>query len=284
MNESSPAFEERKTDIPSPARSDSFSSPNEKIDLPPPIEITKIAAILIRGGILDKKAAIDEALALYLQTEARYNELGELTFERLLKEIGDLGLLDWVSERAGRRKKLRLYPDKARVDSETQRRFFDGQLDKVRSYLHKKAAYLSMKKTRSVQSTIRLYFRKTAHDHNLKNKKKIEELEKELSRLAKQRTREKGRTVTVEEIQNGMQLWHDQTRRDGDREYDDFMSKAAVWADGNLLYWELSEGFLETLIDFRRGLKERHIGIRDLEAELKHAVAAKRGKKRAPRK
>jgi hypothetical protein len=120
--------------------------------------------------------------------------------------------------------------------------------------------------------------------------------------VAKQKTKKLGRTVTVDEIRSG---WHvpeydpvshsaPSLRRDGAGEYDDFLSQAAVCTDGKLeghhfrhgkvLYWELPERFLHKLIDFRRRLKEKHVGVRELEAELKRSPAAKRGQKATPRK
>jgi len=137
--------------------------------------------------------AIDEAIALFLRAKVRYDELVGLTFDQVLKEVGDLALLDRISEREGPPKKLRLYPDNARVDPETQKQFFHDRLDEARSYLQEKAPYLHMRKTRSVLDTIRLYFLKTAHDHNLHNKKKIEELERQFAQAAKQRTKQMGR-------------------------------------------------------------------------------------------
>jgi hypothetical protein len=274
--------------------SESSSTPKEGTELPPPIEIAKVAAILSQGRNLDRKKAIDEAIALCLQAGIRYAELVELRLDQIVVELGDAALLDSALT-TSRPKKLRLYPDDAKPDVETRKQFFEGDLDQVRSYLQKRAAYLNMLKTRSVLSTIELYFLKTAHDHNLDNKEKIEELEKKYDRAAKQRTKESGRIVTVDEVRNGWELTeHDRVRRDGEREYEDFMDRAAVRADGTwedhrfrpgkVLYWELPESFLDKLLNFRRTLKEGRVGIRDVEAELKRsAQAAKRGKKRASR-
>jgi hypothetical protein len=292
MSETSSALEVGEANLPPPGMTESSSTPTEDgTELPPPIEIAKVAAILSRDRNLDRRKAIDEAIALCLEAGIRYAELVELTADQILKEVGDATLLDWALQRANRRKKkLRLYPDEARPGAEIKNKFFQGDLDQVRAYLQKKPAYLNMRKTRSVLSTIELYFLKTAHDHNLRNKEKIEELEKSWARLAKQRTKEMRRTVTVEEIRNGWQLTeNDAIRRDGDREYEDFMNEAAVRADGiseghhfrlgKVRYWELTEDFLDKLINFRRRLKEAHVGIRDLEAELKQRATAKRGKK-----
>src|SRR5437016_4186640 len=150
MSESSPAPGKRKANLPPPAMTESSSTPKEKgTELPPPIEIAKVAAILSRSRNLDRKEAIDEAIAFCLEAGIRYSELAKLTLDQIFLEVGDTALLDWISERASRPKKLRLYPDNARVDPETQKQFFHDRLDEVRSYLQKKA-YLHMRKTRSV--------------------------------------------------------------------------------------------------------------------------------------
>ena len=57
-----------------------------------------------------------------------------------------------------------------------------------------------MKKTRSVLYTIKLYFLKTAHDHNLRNRKKIKKVEKQGARLAKKRMKKTGRPITIDQI------------------------------------------------------------------------------------
>jgi len=285
MSESSPAPEEDKTDVPPPAITEPPLITKDKTHLPPPIEIAKIAAILSRGGCSTRNA-IDEAIALYFQAEARYSELAGQSLGQILKEVGDLPLLDWISERAGQPKKLRLYPDNAQVNAEIRRQFFEGPLDQVRSYLHKKAPYLNMRKTRSVLDTIKLYFLKTAYDHNQQNNEKIEELEKRWAQTAEQATKESRRTVTIDEVRNGWELTeHDPVRRDGEREYEDFMDQAAVrtqgtwqghhFCPGKELYWELPETFLDKVIAFRRNVKKTRGGIRAVRDRVSKASTKK---------
>ena len=292
MSESASASKEDKA-LPTPAVSQSSSTPKEeRTDLPPPIEIAKVAAILSRGRNLDRKEAIDEAIAWCLEAGFRYAELVELPLDQIFREVGDTALRDWGLALVSRSKKLRLYPDNARVDPETRIQFFDGNFDEARSYLHKKLPYLNMKKTRSVLFTIKLYFLKTAHDHNRRNRKKIEKVEKRCARLAKKRTKKIGRPVTIDEIRNGMQLWDDQIRRDGNHEYDDFMDRAAVRAEGTseghhfrpgkVFYWELPESFLDKLVRFRLDVKKMPGGIRSLQSQLR--AKTQQGKKTELRK
>ena len=113
--------------------SESSSPPkNEGTELPPPIEIAKVAAILSRGRNLTRKEAIDEAIAFCLEAGIRDSELAKLTLDQIFLKIGDLALLDRISERQPN--KLRLYPDNAKVDAKTRSQFFDGAFDEARSY------------------------------------------------------------------------------------------------------------------------------------------------------
>jgi hypothetical protein len=71
--------------------SQSSSTPEaRKSILPPPVEIAKIAAALRRSAALPTKEAIDEAIALYLETG--------LSIVQVAMETEDLALLDLLSE------------------------------------------------------------------------------------------------------------------------------------------------------------------------------------------
>ena len=98
MSESASAPKEGKANVPTSALSESSStSKNEGTELPPPIEIAKVAAILSRGRNLARKEAIDEAIAFCLEAGIRYSELAKLTLDQIVLEVGDLALLDWIS-------------------------------------------------------------------------------------------------------------------------------------------------------------------------------------------
>src|SRR5206468_10080051 len=96
--------------------SESSSEAENKTDLPPPLEIAKIAAVLCWDSGLDKKAAIEQAIILCLKAAIRYGELVPLTLDQIISELGDAPLLDWALENMKPAKKLRLYPDDARLD------------------------------------------------------------------------------------------------------------------------------------------------------------------------
>ena len=76
-----------------------------------------------------------------------------------------------------------------------------------------------------------------------------------------------------------MRLWDDQIRRDGGLEYEDFMDRAAVRAEGTRegdhfrpgkeLYWELPESFLDKLVRFRLNVKKTPGGIRSLQIQFR---------------
>jgi hypothetical protein len=131
--------------------SESSSTPKEEqTELPPPIEIAKVAAILSQGRNLDRKKAIDEAIALCLQAGIRYGELVELRLDQIVTELGDEALLDWALKQINRPKKLRLYPD-ARLNPKTKIQSQLDRSDEVRDYLVKHAPNLNWKKSRTVR-------------------------------------------------------------------------------------------------------------------------------------
>jgi hypothetical protein len=245
--------------------SKSPSTPKEeRTELPPPIEIAKVAAILSQGRNLDRKKAIDEAIAFCIQAGIRYEELIDLRLNQIVMELGDAALLDSASEITSRSKKLRLYPDKANVDVETQKQFFEGSLDAVRSYLSKKAPHLNWTKSRSVRDAIELFHLDRARRHNDKNAAAIASLERKHQKMARKVNK------TVERIREGMHIGDDERRFDGRAMFDEFMAKRAEFEEGGprVRYWELEDSFLDSLIAWRRDVKKRG-GIKALTKQLK---------------
>ena len=269
MSESSSRSGEDKPILSPAATSESPSVPKSKeTELPPPVEIAKIAAILSRDRNL-QASDIDNAIKLFLRADIRCEELSKLSLDQIAEKVGALDVLDLLAERAGTSRKLRLYPDRARIDEKTRKDFFNGDLDQVRSYLDHKAQYLRLKTTRSVLDSIRLYFLKKAFDHNERYADSIKKFEEQLPRLAREQSENLRRTVTIDEIRNGVavsvQTQNDQRRRDGEAEYEEFIERAAARDDKEkVIYWELTESFLNKLISFRRSVKETPGGIQAL--------------------
>ena len=76
------------------------------------------------------------------------------------------------------------------------------------------------------------------------------------------------RGITMEQLRNGMGIPSDQLRRNGLQEFLDFMRRSEVREndhEGKRLYWELEESFLDKLIAWRRDVKKRPGGIKQLE-------------------
>jgi len=158
--------------------------------------------------------------------------------------------------------KRRLYPDGARVAAPIRSEFFEGDLDPARKYLTERAAYLNWKTTRQVRYSIRLLFVDEAERHNEHFSEAIVELERKHQEMAA------NRGITMEQLRNGMGIPSDQLRRNGLQEFLDFMRRSEVREndhEGKLLYWELEESFLDKLIAWRRDVKKRPGGIKQLE-------------------
>lgn len=250
--------------------SESSSTPKEELtELPPPIEIAKVAAILSQGRNLDRKKAIDEAIALCLQAGLRYEELVELRLDQIVMELGDTALLDLALKKINRPKKLRLYPDGAKIDPETKSRFFQAGLDPVRHYLAKRAPNLNWNKSRTVREAIELFHLDHTHIHNEENAKAIRSLERKHEKMAKELAKESGKPL---DFRDGMDIPDQQRRLNGPTMFDHFMDGCAVWDESHsegsgqnhgmkrpkrVLYWEFEQPFLNALVRWRLDVKKR---------------------------
>jgi len=237
-----------------------------KTVLPPPIEIAKIAAVLIRGGEMDRSAAIDQAIALCFHADSRYAQLVDLPLDQIIMKLADPTLVDLALENLNRPKKLRLYPNGAKLDPETKIKFFQGGLDPVRNYLSKQASNLHWNTSRTVREAIELFHLDRARIHNEKNMDAIRSLERKHRKMAKERGQ------TFDFFRNGMHIPPDQLRLDGPAMFDQFMQGCAVWDKGesegsgqnhglnrrgHVLYWEIEQPFLNKLVRWRLDVKKR---------------------------
>jgi hypothetical protein len=257
--------------------SESSSAPEEgKSNLPPPVEIAKMAAAL-RGALkLDRKEAIEEAIALYLEAAIRYDQLAGLPVDQIALELEDSSFPDRLFENI-QSPKLRLYPDDAKLDPETKSQYFSAGLDPVREYLFKQTKNLHWNKSRTVREAIKLFYLDRAYIHNEENAGAIRSLEREHKKLVK----EKG--VTIETRRNAMSIRGRQLRWDGPARFNKFMERCATREDidsegsgenhalgrpERVLYWELQESFLNELVRWRLNVKKRG-GIKALAKALK---------------
>lgn len=158
--------------------SESSSAPEEcKSNLPPPVEIAKIAAAL-RDRTLDKEAAIEEAIAFYLAAKVRYEQLAALPVHQIASELEDSSFLDRLFE-TKKGPKLRLYPDGAKLDPETRSQYFSAGLDPVRKYLLKQAKNLHWNNSRTVLEAIKLFYLDRAYTNNKEYAEEIRSIDRQ---------------------------------------------------------------------------------------------------------
>jgi hypothetical protein len=243
--------------------------------LPPPVEIAKIAAAL-RDRTLDKKTAIEEAIAFYLAAKVRCEQLAALPVHQIASELEDLSFPLFASRES---LKLRLYPDGAKLDPETSSQYFRDGLDPVREYLFRQATNLHWNKSRTVLEAIKLFYLDRAYINNEENVEAIRSLEREHKKLVKERG------VTIETRRNGISIRCRQLRWDGPARFNKFMEDCVTWEDidaersgedyvigppARILYWEFHESFLNKLVRWRLDLKKKQRGgIKALAKKLK---------------
>jgi hypothetical protein len=243
--------------------SESSSAPEEiKPNLPPPVEIAKIAAALRRGPRLDKDAAIEEAIAFYLAAKVRYDELAALPVDQILSKLQDSYFLDRLFAPI-KSPKRRLYPDGAKPDLETKSQYFSGGLDPVRQYLFDQAKHLHWNKSRTILEAIELFKLDRAYTNNEEHAEEIRSIDRENKKRV-----EDG--VPIERLYNewrmdGPVILNRFMNRCTTREREDIDSEVSEENDapgrpGRVLYWEFEESFLNDLVRWRLDVKKKKRG------------------------